>query len=131
MHVQPRMNIKVNYPRVDRSIESMANTIVEKIFSNHLVDPRDGGTCEPGEIVECNIDLLMVHEMLGDQIARVANEAGLKKIWDPDKVVAILDHWVPASSERVARIHQEYRRFVKSFGIKHDLGMTRGICHVA
>ncbi len=105
----------------------MAKTIIENIFSDHLVQ----GTCEPGEFVECSIDLLMVHEMLGDQITRIAKEAGLKKIWDVDKVVAILDHWVPASSEKVARIHQEYRNFVKSFGIKHDLGMTKGICHVA
>jgi 3-isopropylmalate/(R)-2-methylmalate dehydratase large subunit len=69
--------------------------------------------------------------MLGDQIARIAREAGLKKVWDPSKIVTVLDHWVPASSEKVAIIHQEYRRFVKQHGIKHDLGMTAGVCHVA
>lgn len=108
----------------------MPGTIVEKIFASHLVQ---GENCQAtvGEIVECNIDLLMMHEMLGDQIARVAREAGLEKVWDASKIVTILDHWVPASSEKTAIIHQEYRRFVKQHGITNDLGMTAGVCHVA
>ncbi|MFX0101329.1 MAG: 3-isopropylmalate dehydratase large subunit [Candidatus Hodarchaeota archaeon] len=105
----------------------MERTIVEKIFQDHLVQ----GKCEVGEIIECEIDLIMAHEMLGDQIHRIAREAGLKKIWDPGKVVTILDHWVPASSPETATIHQEYRKFVNEYGIIHDLGMNQGICHVA
>lgn len=101
--------------------------MVEHILQAHLLD----GTCEPGQIVRCEVDLLMVHEMLGDQIARLAREAGLARVWDPSRVVAILDHWVPAPSENVARIHQEYRWFVEKFGLEHDLGMTAGVCHVA
>jgi 3-isopropylmalate/(R)-2-methylmalate dehydratase large subunit len=105
---------------------TMPGTIVEKIFASHAAK----GTPVTGEIVECNVDLLMMHEMLGDQITRIAREAGLEKVWDPSKIVTVLDHWVPASSEKVAAIHQEYRRFVKQHGIKHDLGMTAGVCHV-
>ncbi|MHA1681924.1 MAG: 3-isopropylmalate dehydratase large subunit [Promethearchaeota archaeon] len=105
----------------------MEGTVVEQIFSSHLVQ----GECAVGEIIECNVDLLMVHEMLGDQIARIYDEAGLTQVWDPNKIVAILDHWVPASSSKVAMIHQAYRDFVKSKGLVHDLGMTRGVCHVA
>jgi 3-isopropylmalate/(R)-2-methylmalate dehydratase large subunit len=110
----------------------MPGTIVEKIFAKHVVN-QEGENVTPvsGEIVECNVDLLMLHEMLGDQITRVAREAGLQKVWDPSKIVTVLDHWVPAPSEKVATIHQEYRRFVKQHGIKHDLGMTAGVCHVA
>ncbi len=113
---------------------TMPGTIVEKIFASHVVTRNSEGknvTPTSGEIVECNVDLLMMHEMLGDQIARVVREVGLEKVWDPSKIVTILDHWVPASSEKVAVIHQEYRRFVKQYGIKNDLGMTAGVCHVA
>ncbi len=106
---------------------TMPKTVVEKIFSSHAAK----GTPVSGEIVECNIDLLMLHEMLGDQITRIAREAGLEKVWDPSKIVTVLDHWAPASSEKIAIIHQEYRRFVKQHDIKHDLGMTAGVCHVA
>jgi 3-isopropylmalate/(R)-2-methylmalate dehydratase large subunit len=102
-------------------------TIVEKIFATHVIK----GTPVSGEIVECKVDLLMMHEMLGDQIARIAREAGIEKVWDPSKIVTVLDHWVPAPSDKVAIIHQEYRRFVKQHGIQNDLGMTAGICHVA
>nr|MDO8109183.1 3-isopropylmalate dehydratase large subunit [Candidatus Sigynarchaeota archaeon] len=104
----------------------MPGTIVEKLLNNHLVQ----GTCEVGEIVECKVDLLMLHEMLGDQIARIAREAGLTKVWDPAKIVTVLDHWVPAPTEKVAIIHQEYRRFVKDYGLVHDLGINAGVCHV-
>ena len=106
---------------------TMPGTIVEKIFASHAVK----GTPVIGEIVECKVDLLMMHEMLGDQVARIAREAGLENVWDSSKIVTILDHWIPAPSEKVAMIHQEYRRFVKRHGIKHDLGMTAGVCHVA
>ncbi|MHA1849374.1 MAG: 3-isopropylmalate dehydratase large subunit [Promethearchaeota archaeon] len=105
----------------------MSGTIVEKIFKEHLVS----GSCDVGEIIECSVDLLMMHEMLGDQIARIFEQANLKHVWNQEKIVTILDHWVPSPSENVSIIHQTYRRFVSKHGIKNDLGMNNGICHVA
>jgi 3-isopropylmalate/(R)-2-methylmalate dehydratase large subunit len=55
---------------------------------------------------------------------------GAKKIWDPSKVVVPIDHWVPASTEASARLHQVIRAFVEKYQIQHfyDLG-RQGICH--
>ncbi|MHA1369196.1 MAG: 3-isopropylmalate dehydratase large subunit [Promethearchaeota archaeon] len=105
----------------------MGRTIAEKILLNHVV----GGCCEVGEIIECSVDLLILHEMLGDQITRIISEIGLERVYGTSKIVTILDHWVPASSVKVAKIHQECRDFIHNYGITNDLGMTSGICHVA
>ncbi|GAB4319594.1 MAG: homoaconitase large subunit [Promethearchaeota archaeon] len=102
-------------------------TIVEEIFRTHLTSPDQ--EVAPGEFVELRVDLLMVHEQLGGRIAPEYEKLGLNEIWDPNKVVFLLDHWVPAPDIRAAKMHQTCRAFAKKYRFVHDLGMTRGICH--
>ncbi|MEM4447075.1 MAG: 3-isopropylmalate dehydratase large subunit [Candidatus Jordarchaeales archaeon] len=64
------------------------------------------------------------------RIADIYEELGLDRIWDPEKVVALIDHWTPAPSIDAAVVHATCRRFVKKYGIKNWLDMREGICHV-
>ncbi len=52
-----------------------------------------------------------------------------KDVWDRDRIVALLDHWVPAPSPQVADTHRECRKFVKEFRIKNWYGMDSGTSH--
>ncbi|MEM1728744.1 MAG: 3-isopropylmalate dehydratase large subunit [Candidatus Jordarchaeales archaeon] len=63
-------------------------------------------------------------------MADIYEELGLDRIWDPEKVVALIDHWTPAPSIDAAVVHAMCRRFVKKYGIKNWLDMREGICHV-
>jgi 3-isopropylmalate/(R)-2-methylmalate dehydratase large subunit len=100
-------------------------TIAEKIFAAHTNEQK----VEAGQIVNADVDVIMMHEMLGMRVADIYNELNLEKIMFPDRVVVLLDHWTPANSIDVAIVHKTTREFVKKYRIKNWLGMTEGICH--
>src|ERR1044071_6619043 len=51
------------------------------------------------------------------------------KVWDPEKVVLITDHYVPASDEESKRIIHIAREWAASEGVRNFYDM-QGICHV-
>ncbi len=52
---------------------------------------------------------------------------GAVDVWDRDRIVALMDHWVPAPSPQVADTHNECREFVKEYRITNWYGMNSGI----
>ncbi len=100
-------------------------TLVEKVLA------RASGqeTVTPGEIVEGSVDLAMMHEQ-GAQTVGPFHEMGATSVWDPERVVIAIDHWVPASTEGAAVLHRILRKFAAETGLPHfyDVGQ-HGICH--
>ena len=98
-------------------------TLAEKILA------RASGKNEvkPGEYMIANIDLAMAHDGLGG-VARILNEAGIKKLWDPDKVVSLLDHSTPAPTVQAAEGHKMIENAVRAFNIRNFYGQAAGIC---
>jgi 3-isopropylmalate/(R)-2-methylmalate dehydratase large subunit len=105
----------------------MDMTIAEKILATH----SGAKEVSPGEIVNATIDLAFVHEMLGmpGGTAELYQKAGLEKVWDSSKIVALLDHWTPPSTVDAAETHKTCRKFVKEHRIKNWYDMKEGICH--
>ncbi len=100
-------------------------TMAEKILTTH----SDQKAVTPGEIVEASVDVAMSHEMMGTRVIPHLEEAGVTKVWDPSRVVMILDHWVPAPTVEAATIHQRVRNFVRDFQIQHFYDVGSGVCH--
>jgi 3-isopropylmalate/(R)-2-methylmalate dehydratase large subunit len=103
----------------------MGQTIAEKILASHTED----GKASAGDIVEARIDLLMVHEVLGSRILPILKEMGFKKVWNPNRVLVVNDHWAPASDINSAEIHRRNRNFVKQQGITNFCDVDCGISH--
>ncbi|MBD3407403.1 MAG: homoaconitate hydratase family protein [Candidatus Lokiarchaeota archaeon] len=103
----------------------MRKTIAEKILASHTED----GKATAGEIVEASVDLLMVHEVLGSRIIPVLEEMCVEKVWDPERILVVNDHWAPAADIDSAEIHRRNREFVKRHKIKHFCDVDCGICH--
>ena len=82
----------------------------------------------PGEYITAHIDLAMAHEALASVFVSLLG-IGWDKVWDTSRIVVVLDHYVPASTERYAEIHKLVRMAVKQWGIKHYYGEREGICH--
>jgi len=101
------------------------NTIAEKIMMEHSKE----NNVSPGQFIEANIDLIMVHEQLGGRIHKEYEKLGLNKVWDPNKIFFILDHWVPAPTISAAKMHQDCRNFAEKYKFIHNMGMNKGICH--
>lgn len=103
----------------------MPMTIAEKI----LARASGRAAVAPDEIVVARVDLAMSHEN-ADLVRKSFQEIGVARVWDPDRIVIILDHRVPAESERTAATHKAIREFVAGQGIRHFYDVGRGgICH--
>ncbi|MFZ0891920.1 MAG: 3-isopropylmalate dehydratase large subunit [Thermoplasmata archaeon] len=100
-------------------------TLAEKV----LVRASGVESVVPGQIVEGQVDLAMMHEQ-GAQTVGPFHDMGAEKVWDPDRVVIAIDHWVPASTEGAAVLHRILRKFAAETGLPHfyDVG-NHGICH--
>ena len=70
----------------------------------------------------------MIHDIFIPFVASKFEEMGFKKLWDPDKVVLIYDHLVPASQVDDTRHFKIGNEFVKKYGMK-NIHRSDGICH--
>jgi 3-isopropylmalate/(R)-2-methylmalate dehydratase large subunit len=83
----------------------------------------------PGEIIDANVDMVMVHDLTGPLAVEAFKKIGTPKVWDNKKVVVILDHQVPAESVKAAELHKTIRQFAKDQKVTfYDVGRG-GICH--
>ncbi|MBC7113571.1 MAG: 3-isopropylmalate dehydratase large subunit [Candidatus Methanomethyliales bacterium] len=103
----------------------MGMTIAEKI----LARASGKSKVEPGEYIIGKVDLAMVHDLTGPLTLNVLKEVGYDRPWDPEKIVIILDHQVPANSTVTASLHKQLREYAGKYGTKfHDVG-RQGVCH--
>lgn len=102
----------------------MSATLVEKIIARACGRER----VRAGEIVTAGIDLLLMHDSGGPRrVASRLEKLGVR-VWDPDKVVLVSDHFVPAVDLESAEILALTRRWAREQGVRH-YDMV-GICHV-
>jgi 3-isopropylmalate/(R)-2-methylmalate dehydratase large subunit len=86
-------------------------------------------TVHPGEIVDANVDMIMVHDLTGPLAVEAFKRIGINHVWNNKKIVIILDHQVPAESVKAAELHKMLRKFAKEQQIRlYDVGKG-GICH--
>ncbi|MEE9115823.1 MAG: 3-isopropylmalate dehydratase large subunit [Thermoplasmata archaeon] len=100
---------------------SAGATLSEKVLAR--ASGRE--SVRPGDIVDARVDLAMSHEAC-TFVIKSFREMGAKKVWDKDKIVIILDHWVPASDVKSAGLHKTIRDFVNEQGIDNFLDVGRG-----
>ena len=101
----------------------MGETVIEKIIRNNV-----GKAVKPGDIVTVNVDRVMIHDIFIPFVAEKFKEMGFTKLWDPNKVVLIYDHLVPASQLDDTRHFHVGDEFAKKFGMK-NVHRSDGICH--
>jgi 3-isopropylmalate/(R)-2-methylmalate dehydratase large subunit len=100
-------------------------TLAEKILAHAC--GRE--SVSPDQIVVASVDLALSHEN-ADLVRKSFREIGVSKVWDPERIVIILDHRIPAESEKTAATHKAIREFVAEQGIRHFYDVGRGgICH--
>lgn len=95
----------------------MPSTFAEKIFG-----------APAGAIVFHRPDLVLTHDNTAS-IRKTFEKMGGKDVYDPDKLVVVLDHNAPPTNAALANTYQSIRGFVDMQGITrfHDAGS--GICH--
>ncbi len=99
-------------------------TIVEKILAKASGKKK----VIPNEIVMAKVDVAMSHEN-ADVVLKSFQEIGVNRVWDPERIVILFDHRIPAESEKSATTHKRIREFVREQKIKHFYDLKEGICH--
>ena len=102
----------------------MGQTISEKILAKHSGQKK----VYAGEFVDADIDLAMSHDNTV-LVSTIFNEIGVKKVWNPDKIVVVLDHRTPANTSKTAENHKIIREFIKEQNITNFFDIGEGICH--
>lgn len=99
-----------------------------KTFAEKVLGKKAGKEVVPGEIIVVKADRLLSHDNTS-AISKTFKSIGVSKVADPDSIVIILDHCVPAATDKYAGNHKVIREFVKEQGIKNFFDIQYGICH--
>ncbi len=101
----------------------MGATIVEKIFSR-----KCGSDIRAGEVVMAPLDGAMIHDITGPLAIQKFYEMGGTKVFDPERVIMLFDHQIPADSIAAAENHVYMRKFAAEQEI-HNYDINEGVCH--
>ena len=103
----------------------MGMTFAEKLLA------RKAGIDEttPGQIVTVRPDRLLSHDNTAAIVGKIADDLERFGVCDPELHVIVLDHVVPASSEKSAQNHKVTRDYVKRHGIPNFFDVGVGVCH--
>ena len=111
----------------------MAQTITQKI----LARAANREFVETGESVWLNVDILLTHDVCGPPTFDIFREkfGPDAKVWDPEKVVVLPDHYIFTENEHAKRNIDLLRKFAAEQNLPnhYDVGSERykGVCHVA
>jgi len=104
----------------------MEMTITEKIMAAHA------GVSEvsPGQLINAKLDLILGNDITAPIAIRELERLGVKRLFDPDKIVLIPDHFTPNKDIKSAEQCQILRQFARSYQLRHYYEVGRaGIEH--
>ncbi len=100
-------------------------TLAQKLIARAAGRPQ----VAVGEVVTCQVDLAMFHDSSGPRRLKPMLDDLGAKIWDPTKVVLVMDHYVPAQDADAKRIVQITRDTAREWRLPNVID-SEGICHV-
>jgi 3-isopropylmalate/(R)-2-methylmalate dehydratase large subunit len=104
----------------------MGQTTAEKILSEHT-----GRSVSAGNLVEVQVDMVLANDITAPISIREFERIGVKKVFDPDKVALVPDHFAPNKDIKAAEQCQALRTFARAQGIRNYFEVGRmGIEHV-
>jgi 3-isopropylmalate/(R)-2-methylmalate dehydratase large subunit len=105
----------------------MAQTITEKIFSEHV-----GKEVFAGEIIRSNIDMVIGNDITTPISIKAFEDSGADSLANPDGFSIVLDHFIPAkdiASANQARISRDFakKHKLKNFFDEKDMGIEHAL----
>jgi len=105
----------------------MSMTLVEKIFANKL----NRSQVTAGETLFAPLDLIVGTDVTVALSVKIFEEMGATSVFEPNKIVLINDHFVPAKDIASANLSGQMRKFARQQKIGNYFEVGRsGICHI-
>jgi len=90
-------------------------TLAEKILATKL--KRD--YVEPGELVEVPVDLTLANDITAPLAIKIFESTNIGKVFDPEKIVLVMDHFTPNKDIKSAEQVRLCREFARKYKISH------------
>jgi 3-isopropylmalate/(R)-2-methylmalate dehydratase large subunit len=102
----------------------LKKSLFDKIWESHVVEELPGGNAL------IFVDLVVAHEITSPQGINWIAKQFDDRLYDPNRIVSLIDHVAPAKDTATAIQAQLLRSWAKRHKLKfHDIG-DNGICHV-
>jgi 3-isopropylmalate/(R)-2-methylmalate dehydratase large subunit len=105
----------------------MGMTLAEKILAAHA----GADAVHPGQFVDAGVDLVLSNDITAPIAIREFKKLGTARVFDPERVAIVLDHFTPNKDIQSAEQCRVVREFARAQGLPHffDVGCM-GIEHV-
>ncbi len=90
-------------------------TITEKILAAHA--GLEG--VEPGQLINCSLDIVLANDVTAPIAIREFRRTGAERVWDPERVALVPDHYTPNKDIKSAEQAKTMRDFASEQGISH------------
>ncbi len=107
-------------------IETGHKTLAEKLIAHALQ-----AEVKPGDLVEVPVDVVLANDITAPIALREFEKLGVDRVFDPDKVVLVSDHFAPNKDIKSAEQCRIVRQFAREQALPHYFDVGRmGIEHV-
>ncbi len=105
----------------------MGMTLTEQILAAHA----GVATVRPGHLIEARVDFVFANDITAPLAIQEFERMGAERVFDPDRVAFVFDHYVPARDIASAQQCAVTREFVRRHRLPHfyDVGRS-GVAHV-
>ena len=100
----------------------MGMTIAEKILAAHAGLKQ----VSPGDLIDVNVDLVLANDITAPIAINEFRRVGLEKVFDPERVVLVPDHFVPNRDIQSAEQCKVMRDFAHDQELTHYYETGRG-----
>ena len=92
--------------------------LAEKILAAHCGKKK----VVPGEFINCKADVILSNDITAPIAIKEFRKIGVKKVFDPKKIVMVADHFVPNKDITSA----EQSKFMREFALEQAKGRRAG-----
>ena len=104
----------------------MGMTMTQKIFARHC----GAESVAAGDLINARLDLVMGSDVTAPIAIQAMETHGLDRVFNPEKIVLVMDHFAPNKDIQAARNCATCRAFAQKHGIKNFYdGGRMGIEH--
>lgn len=104
----------------------MGMTIAEKILAAHC----DRKEVQPGDLINCRTDFVMSNDVTAPIAIREFRKLGVSRVFDPERVALVNDHYVPNKDIESATQSKMMREFAREQGCVYFEQGQGGIEHI-
>lgn len=88
------------------------------LIERYLANASGLTSVKPGQDITCKVSYVAAHDVTAPIAIRMFREIGVKKVFDPERVIFVVDHIYPAASEKARDNVWAMDDFAREYGIR-------------